>query len=486
MLNDNKSRLWKLFVVTGISLWVGAVGFEAIIIRGVSEEMREMLAYSQIIPILIAAFYFGQLGGLLVAFAASLVSGSLIIANLEDINSIFVQRVMFQIIAFNSVALVTSFLSDQEKINRNRLTQHIERLSALRAIDKAIISGAELNSTLYILLESLTRLLEVEAAAILLFNPKTNQLELKANLGFLGEYPNETPIQLGKGLAGEAAQEMKTMYCHDAAQYNQNIPHIVQGSEEIDYYAVPLLANNSLRGVLEVYDRSPHPDGEWKNYLETLAGQAAIAIAQSMLMEDLQTANHELSEAYEATLRGWSRALHLRDKETDDHTQRVLEISMRLAELMGLQGERLMHFQRGAILHDIGKMGIPDEILLKSASLTEEEWQVMRKHPVYAQILISPIEYLAPALQIPYYHHEKWDGTGYPFGLKGTEIPLEARIFAVVDVWDALRSDRPYRKGLSDVEALKYIQEQSGKHFDPEVVTVFVKMLEQIDYESKR
>jgi HD-GYP domain-containing protein (c-di-GMP phosphodiesterase class II) len=250
----------------------------------------------------------------------------------------------------------------------------------------------------------------------------------------------------------------------------------------IDYYVVPLFANDSLRGVLEVYDRSPHPDSDWKNYLETLAGQAAIAIAQSMMLTDLKNANEELTEAYEETLRSWSRALNLRHKETDAHTQRVVEISMMLAQKMGLQGERLVHFRRGAILHDIGKMGIPDEILLKPGPLTEDEWQVMRQHPLYAQQLISPIRYLEPALLIPYYHHERWDGSGYPMRLKGEEIPLEARIFAIVDVWDALRSDRPYRKALPDEEATQYIREQSGKQLDPEVVRAFLEMLEENDY----
>lgn len=143
-----------------------------------------------------------------------------------------------------------------------------------------------------------------------------------------------------------------------------------------------------------------------------------------------------------------------------------------------MHGERLLHFQRGAILHDIGKMGIPDEILLKPGPLTEDEWAVMRKHPLYAQMLISPIRYLEQAMAIPLYHHERWDGSGYPFGLKGSEIPLEARVFAVIDVWDALRSDRPYRNALSDQESLLYIEEQSGKYFDPDVVRVFVKMLQ--------
>jgi response regulator RpfG family c-di-GMP phosphodiesterase len=467
-------------IISGILIWLGVAALGVIFVPTSSGEVREMFAYSQIIPILVAAFFFGQTGGLLAAFAASLVSGSLIITNIENINSIFIQRVMFQIISFNSVALLTSFLSDQEKLSKKQIVRQLERMTALRAIDKAINSDANLNSTLYILLESLSRLLDVEASAILLFDAESRELQLNASLGFFGEYPNRTPIRAGDGqLAGRAAQELQTIFYHNLVLLNDQIPHAVQGKGIIDYYAVPLIAHGELKGVLEVYDRSPHPDSEWKNYLETLAGQAAIAIHNSSLLLNLHRANEEMSQAYEKTLRGWSRALDLRDRETEGHTQRVVAMSIKLAEKMGLQGERLAHFQRGAILHDIGKMGVPDSILLKPGPLSSEEWTVMHKHPIYAQMLISPIRYLEPALLIPYHHHERWDGSGYPLGLRGADIPLEARIFAVVDVWDALRSDRPYREALSDEETILYISEQSGKQFDPEVVNAFMKLTEE-------
>lgn len=470
----------KTFIIIGILIWLGIAVLGVIFVPASSGEVREMFAYSQIIPILVAAFFFGQAGGLLTALAASFVSGTLVITNIENINSIFIQRVMFQIISFNSVALITSFLSDQEKLNKKQVLRQLERLTALRAIDKSIITGGELNSTLYILLESLSHLLDVEAAAILMFDDETNELRLRASLGFFGQYPNQTPIKVGEGLlAGQAAQELQTIYHKDLGSLNEKFSQVVEGKGIIDYYAVPLVAHGELEGVLEVYDRSPHPDAEWKNYLETLAGQAAIAIDNSYLLENLKRANEEMSEAYEETLKGWSRALDLRDRETEGHTQRVVTISVKLAEKMGLQGERLTHFQRGAILHDIGKMGVPDNILLKPGPLTSKEWSIMHKHPVYAQMLLSPIRFLEPALLIPYGHHERWDGSGYPLGLRGVSIPLEARIFAVVDVWDALRSDRPYRKALSDEETIQYILEQSGKQFDPEVVKAFMALLEE-------
>jgi HD-GYP domain-containing protein (c-di-GMP phosphodiesterase class II) len=182
----------------------------------------------------------------------------------------------------------------------------------------------------------------------------------------------------------------------------------------------------------------------------------------------------ELMLAYDSTLEGWSQALDLRDKETEGHTRRVTVATARLAQQMGLGAGELVHVKRGAMLHDIGKMGIPDSILLKPGPLTEEEWKVMRLHPVYAYKMLSPIPFLRPAIDIPYCHHEKWDGSGYPSGLKGEEIPLAARIFMVVDVWDALRSDRPYRRAWSEEKVRGYIGKLAGTHFDPDVVQAFL------------
>jgi putative nucleotidyltransferase with HDIG domain len=202
-----------------------------------------------------------------------------------------------------------------------------------------------------------------------------------------------------------------------------------------------------------------------------------LARTFDQMAETLQERDAELTLAYDTTLEGWARALELRDLETEGHTQRVTELAIRLARAMGVPEAELVHVRRGALLHDIGKMGIPDSILLKPGKLTDEEWQIMRRHPVYAFEMLLPICYLRPALDIPYCHHEKWDGSGYPRGLKGEEIPLAARIFAVADVWDALRSHRPYRKAWSDEKALKYICEQAGKHFDPRVMEAFLQML---------
>jgi putative two-component system response regulator len=193
---------------------------------------------------------------------------------------------------------------------------------------------------------------------------------------------------------------------------------------------------------------------------------------------NLEQAHLQLLAAYDATIEGWSRAMDLRDKETEGHTQRVTVLSENLAKLAGISQEELIFVRRGALLHDIGKLGIPDAILLKPDKLTDEEWDIMRKHPQYAYDMIYPIEYLRPALDIPFCHHEKWDGSGYPRGLKGEEIPLAARVFAIVDVWDALTSDRPYRPAWDKQKTLGYIREQAGKHFDPHIVELFNKLLQ--------
>ena len=192
---------------------------------------------------------------------------------------------------------------------------------------------------------------------------------------------------------------------------------------------------------------------------------------------NLEQAHAELKAAYEATIEGWSRAMDLRDRETEGHTQRVTQLTLKLAEAAGMEYNELVHIRRGALLHDMGKLGVPDAILLKPDKLTDDEWAFMRRHPQLAYDMLHPIEYLRPALDIPFCHHEKWDGSGYPRKLKGNEIPLAARIFAIVDVWDAVTSDRPYRPAWQKEVALLYLQEQSGKHFDPQVVELFFKII---------
>lgn len=247
----------------------------------------------------------------------------------------------------------------------------------------------------------------------------------------------------------------------------------------VTYIGIPLIVKGQIKGVFEVFHRSPlSPTLDWMEFLHTLAGQAAIAIDSSQLFEHLQRSNQELMQAYDTTLEGWARALELRDRETEGHTRRVTQLTLRLAKYMGVNDHEMVNIHRGVLLHDIGKMGVPDHILKKTGRLTDAEWVEMRQHPIYAYNLLAPISYLRSALDIPYCHHEHWDGGGYPRGLKGEQIPLSARIFSVIDIWDALLSDRPYRNAWPYDEVVQYIKDVAGTILDPHIVEIFFRMME--------
>jgi putative nucleotidyltransferase with HDIG domain len=305
-------------------------------------------------------------------------------------------------------------------------------------------------------------------------------LEFSVGRGFRTKaFEQSQPLRLGEGYAGRVALEGTIIHISDLAAQEDNprLARALKGEGFINYYGVPLIAKGQVKGVLEIFHRAPlEPDQDWLDFLLTLARQAAIAIDNLTLFDDLQRSNSSLILAYESTLEGWSNALDLRDKETEGHTRRVTEMALNLSRRFGLSEAELANVRRGALLHDIGKMGVPDYILLKPESLTNEEWVLMRKHPTFAYELLSPIAYLREALDIPYCHHEKWDGTGYPRGLKGEQIPLVARIFAVIDVWDALTSDRVYRPAWTKEKAREHIRTSSGTHFDPQVVDEFMQM----------
>jgi putative nucleotidyltransferase with HDIG domain len=249
--------------------------------------------------------------------------------------------------------------------------------------------------------------------------------------------------------------------------------------------SVPLRLKDTIIGVIFLDNRIQ--TGLFnQNDLELLsafADQAAVAIDNARLFDGLQKANKELESAneelqiaYDATLKGWVRALDMRDKETKGHTQRVTGLARILAREVGVKEADLVHITRGALLHDIGKIGVPDSILLKPSTLTPEEWDRMKRHTILAFEMLNPIEFLRPAIDVPYCHHEKWDGGGYPRGLKGEDIPLTARIFSIVDVWDALTSDRPYHRAITKEETQLYIRKQAGSQFDPRLVEAFLNL----------
>ncbi len=356
----------------------------------------------------------------------------------------------------------------------------VARLGALRRIDMAITGSVDLRVTANILLAEVLTQLGVDAAQLLRFNASSQLLEPIAAQGFRTTALRHAHLRLGEGFAGKAALERTLIHVPDLIENPGNLGRSPRLTEErfVSYYAVPLIGKGRVRGVLEIFHRTPHHAGaEWLEFLEALAGQAAIAVESSMMFDELQHSNLELRLAYDATIEGWSRALDLRDEETEGHSRRVTEMTVQLARMIGITGEELLHVRWGALLHDIGKMGVPDQILLKPGKLSAEEWEIMRRHPQYAYEMLSSITFLRNALDIPYCHHERWDGTGYPRGLEGEHIPLAARVFAVVDVWDALTSNRPYRDAWTPELARDYIFEQSGSHFDPQIVRLFLDLV---------
>gem|GEM_PF-363253 len=358
--------------------------------------------------------------------------------------------------------------------------RRLRELQVLNDIDRAVRGSLDLRVILQVLLDKAAAELKADAGNVLLLDPETQTLSCAASRGFRSDAVRHLHLRLGEGYAGEVAlsgRPLSVEYLNGSAE--AQLGKHVRGEGFVSYHAVPLVAKGVVKGVLAVLNRSAlQPTPEWRAFFEALAGQAAIAIDNVTLFEDLRKANVGLRMSYNDTLEGWSRALDLRDRETQGHSQRVTQLTLALARAMGVQGADLVHIRRGALLHDIGKMGVSDSILLKPGPLTDAEWKIMRRHPVYARELLEPIAYLRPALAIPYGHHEKWDGTGYPQGLSGNQIPLAARIFAIVDVWDALRSDRPYRPAWSVEKARAYIEEQVGGHFDPEVAGKFFELLD--------
>ncbi len=363
-----------------------------------------------------------------------------------------------------------------------RLELERSRLRSLRSIDLAIGKNLDLNETLEVILDHVTGQLGVDAAAILLLDANGARLEFAAARGFRTDALKYTNLPVGASYAGRAAEERRIVRIERLGSARGFAASPLLREEKFaSYFGIPLAAKGEINGVLELFTRSEFSPGEeLMDSATAIARQTAIAVDNASLLAHLKQSNDELSRAYETTLDGWSRALDLRDRETEGHSRRVADLALQLSRELGVPERELIHFRRGALLHDIGKMGIPDGILLKAGPLDKEEWMVMRRHPEYARNLLEPIRYLRPALDIPYCHHERWDGSGYPQGLAGEQIPLSARIFTVVDVWDALTSERPYRRAWSSIQAVGYIEENAGSHFDPGIIKPFLSVVSSL------
>ena len=355
-------------------------------------------------------------------------------------------------------------------------------LSTLLKVSSSLTSSLELEEVLQIAIESATNLLGLDTDAIYLLEndvlylgattpPLPPQFPDELRLARLEDHPH-----IRKSVITKAS-----VYLGDARTVGLSPAEkvVVDSRKLISILYFPLLLKEKAIGafIVGTTDKIRQFTKSEIDLCFILSFQVSLAVANAQLYKSAQQAIVDLTQAYDATLAGWGHVLEMRDHDTDEHTQRVAELTVALAKKMGFPESELGNIRRGALLHDIGKMGIPDAILQKPDGLSETECAIMQTHPELAYQFLSHINYLMPAIEIPYCHHEKWDGTGYPRKLKGAEIPLSARIFAVVDVFDALTSNRPYRKAWTKEEALAYIQEQSGKYFFPEAVKAFLDML---------
>jgi putative nucleotidyltransferase with HDIG domain len=388
--------------------------------------------------------------------------------------------------AIQDITHVSQSLSTLEQIVAEEIQSKQDQLKALMEIGSVINSSLGRKRVLEEVMDSLIKLMRAERGFLILLDPMDGKWKAETSRGIDHINLDEEAFKVSKTIVRKVADTGEPILTTNAQQDPR-----FGGQESVIAFnlrsilCAPLKLKDKLIGVLYVDNRVRTGIFQESDLrlITAFADQAAVAINNAELIENLkqtnfqlEAANIQLEIAYEATLRGWVTALDIRDKETNGHTQRVTVLTQRLAQKMGVDRDAMEHITRGALLHDIGKMAISDEILRKKGSLTPEERAVMEEHPMHAYKMLSAIEFLRPALDIPYCHHEKWDGTGYPRRLKGEEIPFAARIFSVIDVWDALTSERPYHRALPHHEVRRKIKADAHKHFDPRVVEAFMDL----------
>ena len=380
--------------------------------------------------------------------------------------------------AIQDIRHVSDSLNNLELGVNNQLRDRRSQLKALMGVGNMINSSLGRQRVLEGVMDSLITLMHAERGFLMLRH-RTGELKPEIARGIAHINLVEKEFEFSRTIVrrvAESCQSVLTTNAQEDPRFENQVSIAAYQLRSI--ICAPLKIRGQLIGVIYVDNRAR--SGIFReNDLELVsafANQAAVAIDNADLFDNLQKSNRELEKANQAILNSWVRALDMRDKETEGHTQRVTILTERLALSMGVKGDALINIRNGALLHDIGKMGIPDSILLKKGGLTSEERAVMQEHPLMAKKMLEGIEFLRPAIDIPYCHHEKWDGSGYPRGLKGMNIPFAARVFSVIDVWDALISDRPYRKGLPSDEVRQHIKTDSGKHFDPNVIRAFLEL----------
>ncbi|MEJ2485328.1 MAG: HD domain-containing phosphohydrolase [Anaerolineales bacterium] len=366
-----------------------------------------------------------------------------------------------------------------ETPNNDPCRKFSTRLEAISEILADVNAEIDSGASYYILLDHVSTQLEVDAVALSI-RTEFSKLESIARLGF-------RTVDGARSIGyGNISMAQKVIESRQIIRYNHSSLNTVTEAFRnfmvlenfYDYLGLPLVEDQQVLGVLEMFSQTPiNTTLDWRLHLKFIRGLASNTIRRKLLAEKQKSTATELEIAYSETLEAWVRALEIRDQYTAGHTQRALDLTLRLATKMGIPDEMLVHITRGVLLHDIGKLAISDNILRKTGPLDSEEWASMREHPKFAYNLLKPIQYLRPALDIPYCHHEKWDGSGYPQGISGDAIPYPARIFSVVDVWDALTTDRPYRRAWPKDDALNYIRSKAGTEFDPKVVDEFVGLV---------
>lgn len=382
----------------------------------------------------------------------------------------------------NTTAILVAHDITKRKIAEESINRHMADLEVLYQNSMHINSLLNTEEISEQVMKAIAKIgLSWHHVAVHLYHPEEKRVEMLSHIypglrakDLLSEKErlNKLIISPNQGFVGWVINHGKPIRCSNVVEDRRYIMAYPDIQSSIH---VPMRVGKQVIGVISVESEKKNAFTKAdERLLMTIATQASIAMENARLFTEIENSHKDLTLAYDATIEGWSRALDFRDKDTEGHSQRVTEMTWKLARRLGMSQAELLNIRWGALLHDIGKMGIPDAILLKPSSLTDLEWRIVKKHPIFAHDWLSPIYYLRSALDIPYCHHEKWNGTGYPRGLKEEAIPLAARIFAIIDVYDALTSDRPYRPAWSDKKALEYIQEQSGKHFDPDVVEAFL------------